>query len=244
MYHYPYAWYYQIRPVSIQPVILNSQLGDVNGDQIPDRVYLIGNKHPNSAFLDNITLMVQDGNTKRTYMVPLGVSMGDKPTVFLGDFTGDGVSDILIRIQSGGSGGLTTDYLYSFLKNQARKLFNSGEYNQALAYEVNYREGYKVEVTSNPPGTTYSLDISYKGADYLSEIYEINGKLKAPVRGEVAGVSGLYPLDFDRNRVYELLALQWIIGRDHADGLGFIMNLLKWNGAQMVPFEQWVSISA
>lgn len=243
MHQYPHQRYYQVRPVSIQPIVLNRQTGDVNGDKIPDQVYLIGNSHPNSPFIDNITLMVQDGSTNRTYMVPLRVNLGYQPTIFLGDFTGDGVSDILIQIDSGGSGGYTTDYLFSFLNNQARKLFDSEEYNKQFTYHVAYRDGYRVEVTSNPPGKTYILDISYKGTEYLSEIYNRNGKLKAPLEGEVIALGGLYPIDLDRDGVYELMAFQRIIGRYNADTLGHVINLLKWNGSQMAPFQQWVAIS-
>lgn len=45
------------------PSIVYSVLGDVNGDGIPDNVYLTGTKTPNSPFIQNITLLIQDERT-------------------------------------------------------------------------------------------------------------------------------------------------------------------------------------
>jgi len=50
----------------------------------------------------------------------------------------------------------------------------------------------------------------YKGAEYLNEIYDKNGKLRVPIFGFVNPLSGLYPLDYDSNKVYELLTYQKI----------------------------------
>jgi len=36
----------------------------------------------------------------------------------------------------------------------------------------------------------------------------------------------LYPVDFDGNQVYELLAYQKIAGRYNADALGYVLNTL------------------
>lgn len=69
------------------------------------------------------------------------------------------------------------------------------------------------------------MDISYKGSEYLSEIYDSNGKLMSAISGFVNQLSGLYPIDFDANGVFELLAFQKIAGRYNADALGYIQNI-------------------
>ncbi|MTV50665.1 VCBS repeat-containing protein [Heliobacillus mobilis] len=223
--------------------VLSSQTGDVNGDQVPDWVYLTGNyPYPGSQFVDNITLNIQDGRTMMTYAIPLKANAGYNPTVFLGDFTGDQVKDIQISVASGGSGGITYEYVYSFLNNQGRQLFDFEQFNEEYRYDVNYLDNYQVEVISRNLNKSYRIDIRYKGTEYLSEIYDKNGKLKAPIQGDVNGIGGLYPVDFERDGIYELLAFQRIIGRYNADGLGYMMNALKWNGSAFVPFQQWVGI--
>ncbi|MGE5329443.1 MAG: VCBS repeat-containing protein [Deltaproteobacteria bacterium] len=202
--------------------------GDVTGDRIPDNVYLTGIKTPGSPFTQNITLVIQDGKTGISIVIPLKENAGYNPTLFLGDFTGDGVRDILIGIASGGSGGIMYYYIYSFVNNKVRLLFDSDVYDQQYKYDVTYKDNYKVEVTSKKNNTKYLIDISNRGSDYLNEIYDQNGKLKAPINGWVDPLSGLYPVDFDSNGVYELLAYQQIAGRYHADSLGYVLNTLKW----------------
>ncbi|MBM7867588.1 VCBS repeat-containing protein [Heliobacterium gestii] len=223
---------------------MRAQYGDVNGDRIADRVYLEWNKpYPDSAFVDQVTLVVQDGRTLATYRIPLpGAAAGYNPTLFLGDFTGDGVMDIQVSIDTGGSGGTTYEYVYSFLNNQARLLFDSEVFNEHFRYQVNFRDNYKVDVVSENLQKTYTIDISDKGAEYLAEIYNPDGTLKKPIEGFVVAISGLYPVDFDRNGVYELLAFQGIAGRYNADRLGYVLTALKWDGRRFGVFNQWVAI--
>lgn len=216
--------------------------GDVNGDRIPDNVYLTGIKTEDSPFIQNITLVIQDGRTGCFARIPLKENAGYNPTLFLGDFTGDGVDDILIGIDSGGSGGIMYYYIYSFVNNIEKLLFDFNVYDEEYKYDVTYKDNYKVEVVSKENSKKYIIDISYKGKDYLSEIYYENGKLKNPISGFVNPLSGLYPVDFDSNKVYELLAYQKIAGRYNADSLGYVLNTLKWKDNRFVLDNQYVAI--
>ncbi|UZM99527.1 hypothetical protein OL548_04500 [Lysinibacillus sp. MHQ-1] len=88
----------------------------------------------------------------------------------------------------------------------------------------------------------YIIDLHYKGPEYLAEIYHPDGTLKQPIEGWVDPISGLYPVDYDRDGTYEILAYQEIAGRYHADGLGYVENILKWDGHEFVVDRQTVSI--
>jgi hypothetical protein len=138
------------------------------------------------------------------------------------------VDDILIRIDSGGSGAFTYDYVYSFLNNNPQLIFDFNAYNDQFQYDVNFQNNYKVKVVSKVNDLTYLIDISLRDQEYLSEIYDANGKLKSPIEGFVNPLSGLYPVDFDSNGVYELMAYQKIAGRYNADTLGYVVNTLAW----------------
>jgi len=223
-------------------MILSAARGDVNGDDVPDQVYLTGIKTPDSPFVQRITLVIQDGKTGMSKSIPLRSDVGYNPTLFLGDFTGDGVKDIMISIASGGSGGTMYYYIYSDLGNNTKLLFDYEVFNQAYQYEVNYMDFYKVQVKSLKNNTNYIIDISNRGRDYLNEIYNQNGKLKSPIQGWVNPISGLYPIDFDTNGVYELLAYQRIAGRFNADSLGYVLTTLKWEQNQFVLMDQYVAI--
>lgn len=222
--------------------IVFSARGDVNGDRIPDNIYLTGIKTPSSPFIQNITLVVQDGRTGRLTSVPLSENAGYNPRIFLGDFTGDGVADIFISIDSGGSGAIMYHYIYSFINNIPKLIFDFNVYNEEYSYDVIYKNNYKVEVTSEKNNNKYIIDISLRGEDYLNEIYDKNGNLKKPISGFVNPLSGLYPVDFDSNGVYELLAYQKIAGRYNADSLGYILNTLRWKNNKFILDNQNVAI--
>lgn len=225
---------YDYNPYVRNSTVVAFARGDVNGDKIRDSVYVTGMKESDVAIIKNLALVIQDGATGILTHIPLKEKMGYNPALFLGDFTGEGVKDILITISTGGSGGTTYNYVYSFVNNSPRLLFDSDVYNQMYQYEVTYKDEYKVEVVSRMNNTKYLIDLTLRGPDYLNEIYDADGQLKSAITGWVDPISGLYPIDFDSNKIYELLAYQKISGRYHADSLGFIQNRLKWNGSMFV----------
>lgn len=224
------------------PRVVAFARGDVTGDQRADQVYLTGIVTPDSPFVQQITLHVQDGRTGEVTRVRLSDNAGYNPTLFLGDFTGDGVDDILISINSGGSGGIMYHYIYSFVDNTPQLLFDFNAYNEQYEYEVTYQDNYKVEVVSESNNQTYIIDISTRDPEYLNEIYDKNGKLKMPITGFVNPLSGLYPVDFDSNQQFELLAYQKIAGRYNADSLGYVLNTLTWWEDRFVLRDQYVAI--
>jgi len=224
------------------PNVVSFARGDVTGDRVPDNVYLTGVMTPDSPFIQNITLLVQDGRSGAVTRVPLGENAGYNPTLFLGDFTGNGVDDILISIATGGSGGIMYHYIYSFVDNEPKLIFDFDAYNEQYQYEVSYQDHYKVKVVSLINNETYIIDISARGSEYLDEIYDENGKLKSPITGFVNPLSGLYPVDFDYNQQFELLAYQRIAGRYNADSLGYVLNTLAWSGNRFGLQNQYVAI--
>lgn len=229
-----------------QPVVVSNAFGDVNGDGTPDHVYLTAVKaeDPSSPYVTQITLNIQDRVTMRSVAIPMdhNGNAGYNPTLFLGDFTGDDVQDILITIDSGGSGAFTFDYIYSFVHNQAQKLFDFNQYNEQNQYTVTYLDQYRVKVVSPATGQTYLIDISNRGHDYLSQIYNADGTLKKPIQGWADGISGFYPVDIDRNGVYEARAYQQLSGLYHADSLGYMVNTLQWDGRKFGILQQWLGI--
>ncbi len=216
--------------------------GDVNGDRVPENVFLTGTKESDGSYVTNITLVIQNVMSGMSVSIPLKENSGYNPALFLGDFTGDGIDDILISIITGGSGGTMIHYAFSFINNVPRLLFDFEAYNEQYKYDVTYKNNYKVEVISRENNVKYILDISYREKEYLNEIYNSERKLKKPVSGFVNSLSILYPVDFDSNKVYELLAYQKIAGRYNADTLGYIQNTLKWSDDKFVLADQNVAI--
>ena len=222
--------------------LLDVKQGDVNGDGIIDNVYLYGNK-PDGIFADNITLIIQDGHSNQSTTVNLQNNAGYNPRLFLGDFSKDNVKDILVSIDSGGSGGYGIFYIYSFRNNILHEMFDVEKYNKEYKFNVNYEEFYKVSVGNPQLDVLFTIDISNKGYDYLSQYYNENGKLKRPIKGEVLALGALYPIVTNEKRMgYDLLAFQRIIGTSNSDTLGYVENLMTWNGTQFTSSRLSVAI--
>lgn len=222
--------------------IIAEAYGDVNGDNIRDYVYLTGTRTPNSGYIQNITLVIRDGRTGIKQRARLKSDSGYSPAVTLQDFTGDKIKDIMIGIASGGSGGIMFYYVFSDVNNRLAQLFDYEEYNLRYSYKVEFADYYKVNVTNVEKNVVFVIDITYKGKEYLDELYTPEGILKQPVEGWVDPLGGLYPIDFDGNGVYELLGYQSIAGRYHADSLGYVQSVLKWNGRKFYLMEQYVGV--
>ncbi|MBD3922081.1 VCBS repeat-containing protein [Paenibacillus sp. PR3] len=236
------SYHYYRGLVTSQSSVVAFAQGDVTGDGVSDKVYLTGVRTPDSPFIQQIRLVVQDGSSGRVTQVRLQDDAGYNPTLFLGDFTGNKVNQILISINTGGSGGIMYHFIYSYLNNVPTIIFNYKAYNDLYQYTVTYLDNYRVEVVSKLNNMRYIIDISGRDKEYLGEIYQTNGKLKQPISGFVNPLSGLYPVDFDSNKVYELLAYQKIAGRYNADSLGYVLNTLAWNGNQFALSNQNVAI--
>jgi hypothetical protein len=212
--------------------LLDTKVGDVTGDGVPDEVFLYGNKPDGTEgiFAEDITVVIEDGRTKKTKTITPEFNSGYNPRLFLGDLTKDRIEDIKVSIESGGSGGYGYFYIYSFKNNNLKEIFNFDKYNEEFKYKVDYADLYKVNVGNVMMDKLFILDISYKGYDYLSEYYGENGKLKKPVKGEVLAISALVPvINDEKTNAYDLLAFQRIIGITNSDTLGYIENLLSWN---------------
>jgi len=128
--------------------VFDFQQVDINGDSVIDTIYLVGDTPygDESSFVKNISILIQDGKTNAVYQINPKENAGYNPTLFIGDFTGDNENEILLSIDSGGSGGYAFYYIYSTLNNVSTVLFDYEIYNQEYTYKVTYQDNYQVAV--------------------------------------------------------------------------------------------------
>ena len=226
----------------VTPQIIQTKFGDIDGDGFFDTILLTGLQKPDSPLWQQLTLMIYYSRTQQFEQIPLKENVGYNPTIFLGDFTDNHIEDILVVSDTGGSGGIINGEIYSFIDGRMQQIFDAETFSGQLKYTVNFQNHYQATVQSMAPKKRYTLDLMYKGKEYLAEIYNPDGTLKQPIAGWVDPISGLYPIDFNRDGLYELLAMQKIAGRFHADGLGFVENVLVWDGRKFTINRQSVSI--
>lgn len=226
--------------------LIDMKLGDVTGDKIIDKVSIYGNKSdddPDSEFISNITIVIQNGHCNRTNIITPKFNEGYNPRLFLGDFNKDNVCDIKISIDSGGSGGYGVYYIYSFKNNIQTQLFNFENYNDKYKYNVDYMDLYKVKISCLTLNQVFTLDISYKDKSYLSKYYDSNGKLINPIQGEVLSLGALIPIASDeKTNNYDLTAFQRIIGTTNGDTLGYIQNMLTFDNSKFTSYNMSITI--
>lgn len=215
-------------------LLIGEKSGDVTGDGIPDKVSMYGEGTEGSPYISNIWLEITDGASGLTEKIITDIS-GYYPTLFLGDFTGNGAEDIMISAESGGSGGYGVFAVYSFGNNNPDMIFSSDEYNTKYQYMVDYNDFCRVSIGNIMLNKLFILDISRKGNDYISQYYNEDGKLIRPVQGQVLALGACMPIiGNETDGTFDLLALQRIIGSMNSDTLGYIVNLLSWNGKSFV----------
>lgn len=223
--------------------LIDQQVGDVTGDGIPDVVSLTGtNPFPDTPLVDQVVLTIKDGRNHKEASFALPGSSGYNPTLYLGRFTSQNVKEILVRTDSGGSGGITYDFLYSYDQQNLRLLFDNESFTNAFTYTVKYLDYYQAEIRNETLNKTYVVSLLYKGKEYLSEIYNSDGKLKEPISGYVNAPGGVYPIDYQRDGIDELLVYQRVVGRYNADGLGVLSTPLQWRSDGFVPMYQTLCI--
>lgn len=225
---------------------LDFSQGDVTGNGSIDNVYIGGSKTfgEASSYAENLQLIVREGLTQKRISVPLDIGSGYNPSLFLGDFTGDDVKDILITVFGDGEGAYMYAYIYSMVDGEPKLLFDYKTFNEAYNGSATYKDYYKVEVEMAKPPKIYEIDISQQDEEYLASIYDENGDLDQPIVGNVSGLIALNPLDYDRDRVYELSAIQRISDTDKKETIGLIETFLEWQEATQTfePVEQYAAV--
>lgn len=221
-------------------VLLDEKTGDVNGDGIPDKVSVYGDKEAGSDFIHNVILKVDFGQSE------LGADAitelnGYNPTVFLGDFTKDHTDDILLRMDlmfnsmnSKDKGEYGIGIFTMTNENPLEPIFASDNYNMDYRFLVEYHDFFKISVLNVKTNRLFYLDISDKGTVYLSRYYNEKGELIRPVLGKVMKAEAFLPIiSNEKDNSYDLLALHRIVGDEEDDFLGTLSNLLSWNGEQL-----------
>ena len=223
-----------------QTYILDKQIGDVNGDEVPDIVYLVGEKTEN-PFYENIKVIVQDGRTMQWYVIPLysKYSMAYTPWLTLVNFTNSNTKEIMVNLPVGGSGALTYYYVISFFNNNAEYILGPNQFmalSETLGFKVIYMDNYRVLVKSEKLDQSYTLDVSARKEVYEGTVYDKDGKLIKPLEGFVIDFPHLYPIKIDGTVPYKLEAQHDIAGTSHADQLGYIILYWKYTGQN----KSWV----
>ena len=231
-------------PSYLNTYVLDAKVGNVFGDNKIRSVQLVGTKeNKEDLYSEQIWLLISNDVYNSPIKIPLQNAGGYDGELFLGSFVSKKRVDILVKIDTGGSGGYILSYLYTFKNYEPVLIFSSEWFNTASAYNVNFKDNFTAQVVNTIGTKEYLLNLSTRKNVYVdSGIYSKNGKLLNNTEGGVLGLGALFPYIKDYNGVFELHAYQRIIGINNADTLGSVNSYLKWYTGKIVFDRADVSI--
>lgn len=222
--------------------VIDQATEDVTGDAIADTILLVGTKmNPSDIFSSNLDIIVQDGKTKKFLKADIKDFGGYEAQLFVGDFTGDKVSDVMIAAPTGGSGGIVGHRIVTFAGNTPTVIF-SDEENLGVKFTGKFIDGFQAELLNENTNRKIVIDISANKNTYLSSnIYNADGKLLQQQKPGSNPFGKLEPVDYDGDGVYELRGCQRIVGAFNADTISRVQSVWKYENNQWTAKEIEVS---
>ena len=197
---------------------ISKEKADVTGDGKKDLIVIKGQPYEEGTeFLKEIVVEI---HTIKNKTFTIEVDSGFNPRVNFVDLNDDGVKDIFITVDTGGSGGITNHYLYS-LRNL---ILTDLTVPEPLVVNSQFLDDYKAAITIQETGESYTFNLSNRAADYEKTGLYQNGKLSEPTELMVDSYSVLKPVLINDKR-YGLRGIQAVSGAYHADGIAIIESV-------------------
>lgn len=219
-------------------VVLDRQSGDVTGDGKTKAILLVGRKpDANSRFADDLSIIVQDGANQNAITAKLDNVGGYDSKLFIGDFSGDKVSDVLVTIPTGGSGGIIEHRIVTFTGEP--KIIFGAEENKGITATGQFIDGFKFELAEATTKRKVMVDLTNKKDAYIkANIYDAGGTLLRQQSGSVNPLGELTPVDIGHDGTYKLKGQQRVTGMFNADTVAYIYSIWqyenqKWTAKQI-----------
>ncbi|WP_102275621.1 hypothetical protein [Cytobacillus massiliigabonensis] len=191
-------------------ITVSKNENDITGDGKEDIIEIKGIPYEEGQeYLKEMKLLIAASNGKE-YEAKL--EGGIRPGVQFVDLNHDEVKDILVSVETGGSGGLSNSYLYTLKEFQLTDL----TVPDPLVINGQFHNGYKASIMIQETGKSVTFDLRNRGADYEKSGLFLNGKLSEPTELMVDGYSALKPAAVDGKK-NGLIGVQAISGANHTD---------------------------
>lgn len=214
--------------------VIDYKYDDVTGDKIKDDILLVGQKlySENDIFADNLNIVVKDGKTNEFAKITDEDLCGYEGNLFVGDFSGDKVKDVMVTADTGGSGGVEEHFIASFVNNAPKAIFTE-EDNEGLRVKGKYIDGFKANLKIENEAKEFILDLSANKEEYIKQgIYDKAGKVLAEVEPISCSFGSLKAIDWNADGTLELMGSQRIIGTCNADTISTTESLWQFNNSK------------
>lgn len=223
-------------------MIIDAAYGSITNRYSDDKVILVGVfPDEKSNYTNSLQLVInRENDLPLTIDVPYS---GYNMQLFVGDFTGDRVDNIMIRGEYKDSDnnsinenkdikvksdnnliGYEIGVIYKYENENLIEIFNVNKYKSNNLCTAKFKSNYRTSVTCNKK--KYLIDLSTRSNKYLSKIYDENKKVKTNLSPILDNPCGIYPIKQIFSDKYELLIYQRIVGIDKKDIIGTIESLI------------------
>lgn len=198
-------------------VLIMKKKADVTGDGKEDTIYLIGTEYQeNSLHFKDISLEIEETNGIKHRIEFDG---GFEPNIALRDFNQDGVKDLFVTVETGGSGGISNHYLYT-LKGATVTDLKTPE---PLIIQGQLLNKYKAKITIENNHKTHKFNLKRRANEYEQTGLYHKGKLNEPTELMIGGYDLLKPIILKEGKM-GLRGTQTISGAYHADVIGRVQS--------------------
>jgi hypothetical protein len=212
---------------------------EVTGDNVVDAVLLVGVKTTaEDRFARNIDIIVRDGKSGRFVTASLPDVSGYESSLFIGDFNGDKVNDVMVTAPSGGSGGSVSHSIAAFPGFIPSVLFSNKD-NTGVTFSGRFLDNFQVELINDDTGRKTRVDTVEAKSRYIENgVYRADGKLLKSVTPYAYPYASLEPVDLDHDGTYELKGVQKVVGADNADVVAHVYSYWQYSKSQGWTLQQ------
>lgn len=163
-----------------QTIVLTSS-ADLNQDGVDDIIFVYGKPFAaNSPYIQNLNVGVMDGKTQEIKTSDLKDFSGYGPRLSYGDFTGDGHLEVMLQVDTGGTGGIVQTAILDFAGASGVNIW--GAVNDAgLQVTGQFIDGFKVRLDPFQGAPEAIIDVQHYRDFYIQQgLYDTQGKLLKP----------------------------------------------------------------
>ena len=215
--------------------VLNYMIKDVTGDGTNDMVMVIGEKEKvEDLMAKNMDIVVYEPNEKQFYNMNLKNANGEMPKIESYDVTGDGILDIILCANDGS--GCIIVRIASNRNGEWKEILKAKD-NKGIAFQGQFQDGFKANVTCNPYVKEMSLDVCDKKENYITNgFYDESGRLLQS--DSKITTTPFVQLDFVQlEGCFGIQTMQRIIGFNQDDILDEITVIWKYENGKWVAKE-------
>lgn len=204
---------------------------DLDGDNEIEEILLLAGKEINSEeeysrLADSEIVLVREKDKKIIKKINTGNEEICPEKIFIGDFDGDKIKDIMIISDTNANGGLGMhEYnIYKYDKGIFKDIYKKNKVWDMIDFDGELLDNYKAKFYNR----LFNQTIIIKIEGY--EDFYINGKKTEDADiPAVEAVALVEPVDFDKDGMFELIGYRYVYLGCRAAGLGTIRTIIKYN---------------